>query len=107
MRCPLTKTNCCCCHILFTQPDFVTQKFKLKEFITSCSHICNFYPKYHCKLSFIAILGCCEVLLSQHSKTKNIDKMEKNMLACLDDIPSIQIRRYNNSFFYFTKYNQN
>ena len=35
-------------------------------------------------------------------RTKHINDMEKNMLACLDDIPLIQIRRYSKSFFYFT-----
>src|SRR5271155_3390864 len=40
------KTDCCCCRILFTQPDFVVQKSHLEELITSRGYICDFYPKY-------------------------------------------------------------
>jgi hypothetical protein len=32
-KCPLDKDNCCCHSILFKQPDFVSQKSQLEEFI--------------------------------------------------------------------------
>lgn len=31
----------------------MSQKSHLKELITLCGHICDFYPKYHCELNFI------------------------------------------------------
>ena len=52
-KCVAGKTDCCCHRLLFTQPDFKNQKSHLEEYITSHGHICDFYPKYHCKLNFI------------------------------------------------------
>ncbi len=48
-----TGVNCCCHRLLFNQPDFASQKPMLQELIESWSHICDFYPKYHCELNFI------------------------------------------------------
>ena len=52
-KCLDGKTNCCCRHLLFNQPDFVSQKSALQEAIECCHHLCDFYPKYHCELNFI------------------------------------------------------
>jgi hypothetical protein len=45
-KCPPDRDNCCCCTILFNQPDFVSQKSELQEFVERCGHLCDFYPKY-------------------------------------------------------------
>ena len=52
-RCKNGCIDCCCWHLFFCQPDFMTQKSRLEEFVTLCWHICDFYPKYHCELNFI------------------------------------------------------
>jgi hypothetical protein len=52
-HCTPGHTDCCCQWLLFTQPDFEGQKSQLQELIESWGHICDFYPKYHCKLNFI------------------------------------------------------
>ena len=52
-KCPEGQASCCCCHILYTQPDFTSQKPVLQEFIESHGHLCDYYPKYHCELNFI------------------------------------------------------
>ena len=52
-KCVVGKTDCCCCRLLFTQPDFANQKSHLEEYITSRGHISDYYPKYHCELNFI------------------------------------------------------
>jgi hypothetical protein len=52
-KCGEGATDCCCCHILFNQPDFTCVKSHLEEIITACRHLCNFYPKFHCKLNYI------------------------------------------------------
>jgi hypothetical protein len=44
---------CCCQHLLYTQPDFTSQKPLLQEHIESCGHLCDYYPRYHCELNFI------------------------------------------------------
>ena len=50
---PEGPANCCCRHLLFLQPDFISQKPMLQEHIELCGHLCDFYPKYHCELNFI------------------------------------------------------
>jgi hypothetical protein len=47
------RTDCCCRRLLFTQPDFESQRSQLQELIEERGHICDFYPKYHCELNFI------------------------------------------------------
>lgn len=93
-KCEPGRTNCCCRRLLFTQPDFVAQKSQLEEFVTSRGHICDFYPKYHCELNFIEqYWGAAKLRYRTSNRTANIVEMEKNMLACLDDVPLLQIRR--------------
>src|ERR1700683_4589422 len=52
-KCMPSRTDCCCHHLMFTQPNFVSQKSQLKEYIMAHGHICDFYPKFHCELNFI------------------------------------------------------
>ena len=52
-HCPLDRTDCCCCQLLYMQPDFSNQKSLLQELVESCHYLCDFYPKYHCELNFI------------------------------------------------------
>ena len=52
-KCKAGAQHCCCCHVLFTQPDFCAHKSELEEYITLRGHIYNFYPKFHCELNFI------------------------------------------------------
>ena len=93
-KCVAGKTNCCCRRLLFTQPDFVVQKSHLEELITSRGHICDFYPKYHCELNFIEqYWGAAKLRYRNSPKTTDINKMEANMKASLDDIPLLQIQR--------------
>ena len=33
-KCEPGATTCCCCHLLFNQPDFVAQKLQLEELVT-------------------------------------------------------------------------
>jgi len=94
-KCIAGATDCCCRRILFTQPDFCAQKSALEEYITSRSHICDFYPKFHCELNFIEqYWGAVKFRYRCSPRTSDIDMMEKNVVACLDDVPLLQIQRY-------------
>ena len=94
-RCKNGHTNCCCQCLLFCQPDFMTQKSHLEEFVTLDGHICNFDPKYHCELNFIEqYWGAAKFHYHNTTHITNIIKMEKNMLACLNDVPLVQIIWY-------------
>jgi len=91
-KCEAGNTNCCCHRILFLLPDFVGQKSALEELVESRGHICDFYPKYHCELNFIEMYwGAAKFRYRKTAKTSNIDEMEDNVKACLDDVPHLQI----------------
>ena len=93
-KCEAGKTDCCCCRLLFTQPDFENQKSHLEEFITTRGHICDFYPKYHCELNFIEqYWGAAKLIYRTSPKTKDMKEMEENVKNSLDDVPIVQIQR--------------
>jgi hypothetical protein len=93
-KCPEGQSGCCCRHILFTQPDFISQKPQLQEHIESRGHLCDFYPKYHCELNFIEqYWGAAKLRFRVAGRARTLNEMERKMLACLDDVPLDQIRR--------------
>jgi hypothetical protein len=95
------KTDCCCQRLLFSQPDFTDQKPHLQEFIERCGHLCDFYPKYHCKLNFIKqYWGAAKLWFWVMARAVTIDGIEENVIVCLNDIPLLQIQRWV-SFFCF------
>ncbi|KIJ43410.1 hypothetical protein M422DRAFT_123623, partial [Sphaerobolus stellatus SS14] len=78
-------------------PYFINQKSALEELILSCGHICDFYPKFHCELNFIEqYWGAAKLCYQASPHTKNIDEIEANVLASLDNVPLVQIRHYAN-----------
>ncbi|KIJ50612.1 hypothetical protein M422DRAFT_159206 [Sphaerobolus stellatus SS14] len=80
-KCQKGSTNCCCRRILFTQPDFQSQKSQLEEYITSQNHICDFYPKFHCELNFIEqYWGGAKWRYCSTPRTSDINEMKKNVL---------------------------
>jgi len=92
-KCMAGKINCCCHQVLFTQPDFVNQKSHLEELITSWGHICDFYPKYHCKLNFIKqYWGVANLTYQSIAKTTDMKEMEKNVRECLGNVPHVLIQ---------------
>ena len=87
--------DCCCRRLLFSQPDFILQKSQLREMIESCGHICDFYPKYHCELNFIEqCWGAVKLRFHVAGHARTLNNMEKKVIACLNNIPLLQIRRY-------------
>jgi hypothetical protein len=93
-KCVKGKTDCCCCWLLFTQPDFENQKSHLEEFIMSRGHICNFYSKYHCELNFIEqYWGAAKLVYRNNPKMKDMKEMEENVKNSLDDVPIVQIQQ--------------
>ncbi|KXN91985.1 hypothetical protein AN958_11045 [Leucoagaricus sp. SymC.cos] len=101
-KCQPGVPNCCCHQLLFNQPDFVSQKSRLQEFIELCGHLCDFYPKYHCEYNFIEqYWGTAKYQYRNSARTSNIEEMEQNMLACLNDVPLKQIRKFANRAAHF------
>ena len=92
-KCIPSWIDCCSRCLLFSQLDFNSQKLHLEEYITSHGHICDFYPKYHCELNFIEqYWGAAKFCYRSSPLTLDIDAMEKNALACLDEVPLLQIK---------------
>jgi hypothetical protein len=93
-HCPPGHTDCCCWRLLFTQPDFEGQKSQLQELIESRGHICDFYPKYHCKLNFIELYwGAAKFRYRAAARPTTTADMEKIVTESLDGVPLLQIRR--------------
>lgn len=92
-KCPLGHSDCCYHRTLFNQPDFITQKSHLQEFIESCGHICDFYLKYHPELNLIEqYWGTAKALYRSTCKTSTIAEMEANVQQCLNDVPLLKIQ---------------
>ena len=92
-KCLADRIDCCCRHLLFNQPDFVGQKFKLQEFIESHSHLCDFYPKYHCELNFIEqYWGAAKFQYHTASRASTLKDMERIVKESLDSVPLLQIQ---------------
>ncbi|KAJ7589230.1 hypothetical protein C8J56DRAFT_1048857 [Mycena floridula] len=101
-KCEAGKTDCCCCRLLFNQPDFVNQKSCLQELVERRGHICDFYPKYHCELNFIKqYWGAAKYRFRSIRRTTNIAEMEEKTAAVLDDVPLDRIRCYANRAAHF------
>ncbi len=91
---PEGQASCCCRHLLYSQPDFTSQKLMLQEHIESHSHLCNYYPKYYCELNFIKqYWGTAKLQFCIAGHARTLEKMKRKMLGCLDDIPLEQIQR--------------
>ena len=89
---PQGQASCCCCYLLYCQPDFISQQLLLQEHIKSYGHLCNFYPKYHCELNFIKQYWSVtkpQFHIAGYART--LCKIERKMLECLNDIPLVQI----------------
>src|SRR6266852_142388 len=93
-RCPPGHVDCCCRCILFMHPNFSSQKSQLEGLIKSCGHLCDFYLKYHCELNFIEqYWGTAELCFHMAGCTATINKMERKVIQCLDDISLLQIQQ--------------
>jgi hypothetical protein len=91
-KCPPGCSDCCCCWLLFMQPDFVAQKSQLQELIELCGHLCDFYPKYHCELNFIEqYWGVAKLQFWAASCTATIHDMECLIVQCLNSVQLPQI----------------
>lgn len=93
-KCPPGHADCYCRQLLFNQPDFVSQKPQLQEYIESRGHFCDFYPKYHPETNFIEqYWGYSKLHYRSTPMTASMEEMEQNVKEALDKASLLQIRR--------------
>jgi hypothetical protein len=67
-------------------------KSGLEELIESRGHLCDFYPKYHCKLNFIEqYWGAVKARFQVAGHAATVGEMERKIIERLDDISLEQI----------------
>ncbi|KAF8226685.1 hypothetical protein L208DRAFT_1300624, partial [Tricholoma matsutake] len=93
--CPVGIKDCCCQHILFNEPDFVEEESLLETCCRYRGYPVHFFPKFHCETSFIEqCWGNAKQRYCLLPLTSKEEDLEWNVIACLDDIPLISMRRY-------------
>lgn len=92
--CPEGATDCCCCRILYNQPDFVEVESVLETTCKSSGFQVLFLPKFHCELNFIEqCWGTAKRYYCLLPPSSKEDVLSSNVLASLDQIEIIQMRR--------------
>jgi hypothetical protein len=87
-KCKPDVTSCCCCRILYNQPDFINVTLKLEKACTRRGYRVLFLPKFHCKLNFIEqCWGFSKRLYRQFPASPKEADLEKNVLTALDSVP--------------------
>ncbi|KAF8833299.1 hypothetical protein BDN67DRAFT_992864 [Paxillus ammoniavirescens] len=77
--------HCCCCRLLYNEPDFVNVKSNLKLTCEAQGFHVFFLPKFHCELNFIE---------QQYPPSAKEDDLEQNVVEALASVSIEQMRRY-------------
>lgn len=69
--------RCCCCWLLYSEPDFANTPSALELFGKEMGFLIMFLPKFHPKLNFIAMVGeeqNTTITLTPHPHLKTISR---------------------------------
>lgn len=94
-KCAPPKLTCCCRRLLYNQPDFRDVETILEKHSRENGCRVIYLPKFHCDLNPIEqCWGAAkrEYRMCPHSSSEA--DLEKNVLAALDSISLLTIRRY-------------
>ena len=93
--CDPEKPNCCCRRILFNQPDFQSVESILASDAKESGYQIVFLPKFHCELNPIEqCWGYAKRIYRLLPPSSSEADLQKNVVACLDEIPLITMRRW-------------
>ena len=93
-KCPKDTPRCCCCRVLFNQPDFVNVQSRLEDFCNSQGIQVVFLPKFHCELNFIEqCWGYAKRKYREYPSSSSEASLEKNVILALDSVPLETMRR--------------
>jgi len=96
-KCTPGATACCCCQILYNQPDFANVKSLLKITCKAKGIKVMFLPKFHCELNFIKqCWGYTKHVYHLNPESLREDILEKNTLNLLEAIPLISMWKFAN-----------
>jgi len=92
--CDPEKPNCCCRRILFNEPDFREVESILASDAKENGYQIVFLPKFHCELNPIEqCWGYAKRRYRLLPPSSSEGDLQKNVVACLDEIPLITMRR--------------
>lgn len=86
--------NCCCCRILFNQPDFISIRSCLQDKCGKRGVSVLILLRFHCELKFIEqCWGFAKCTYQTYPLGKNEDEMAKFVIWAFDSIPLITKQR--------------
>ncbi|TFK47338.1 hypothetical protein OE88DRAFT_1714535 [Heliocybe sulcata] len=94
-KCPPGRKDCCCRRILYSEPDFVSQKSMLEEHCTVCGFWVLLLPKFHCEPNFIEqCWGYVKRVYREFPETSAEMDLIANGLAALNSVPLVTMHRF-------------
>ena len=101
-KCAPGASTCCCCQILYNQPDFANVPSLLEVTCRSKGVSVIFLPKFHCELNFIEqCWGYAKRLYRLNPESSREDILERNALQVLKSIPLPTMCRFANRSYQF------
>ncbi|KAF9515788.1 hypothetical protein BS47DRAFT_1293399 [Hydnum rufescens UP504] len=87
-KCAAGSTDCCCCHILFNQPDFANVKSLLEELCEQHGYAVIFLPKFHLELNFIEMCwGYAKWVYCQSTISSDPNILQRHTISALESVP--------------------
>jgi hypothetical protein len=82
--------NCCCCWILYNQPDFINVPSKLERLCKPQGYQIIFLLKFYCELNLIEqCWGYSKWLYCQYLALSKEANLKCNVLTALDSVPLV------------------
>jgi hypothetical protein len=93
-KCLPGATDCCCCRILYNQPDFVNVESLLETECRARGFQVLFLPKFHCELNFIKqCWGSAKRTYRKFPVSLREADLERNVLEALESVSLVSMWR--------------
>jgi len=94
-KCAPPAIDCCCCRVLYNQPDFTHVPTILENACNTRGFRLIYLPKFHCELNFIEqCWGYAKRIYRLNPPSSKEEVLEKYALAALDSISLAQMQRF-------------